>query len=90
MLQKSFHHYAGAPMRMRLGEPNVREEYILGPDLKSGQSPQIIVPRGTWQSSESLGAWSLVGCMDLLRESGERFVFYAIIRCSFSNWMGLL
>jgi predicted cupin superfamily sugar epimerase len=34
----------------------------LGPDLRAGQRPQIVVPAGCWQSATSLGAWTLVGC----------------------------
>jgi hypothetical protein len=34
----------------------------LGPELAAGQRPQVVVPRHAWQSAESLGAWTLVGC----------------------------
>ena len=34
----------------------------LGPDLAAGERPQAIVPAGAWQSAESLGDWTLVGC----------------------------
>ena len=27
-----------------------------------GERPQVIVPPGAWQSAETLGDWSLVGC----------------------------
>jgi predicted cupin superfamily sugar epimerase len=33
-----------------------------GPDLLSGERPQILVPAGAWQMAESLGAWTLAGC----------------------------
>ena len=35
---------------------------ILGPDLSSGERPQIVVPKGVWQAAKSLGDWTLVGC----------------------------
>jgi hypothetical protein len=55
-------YHAGAPLRMLLLSPDgqVRRP-VLGPDLTAGQRPQIVVPAGVWQASESLGAWSLVG-----------------------------
>ena len=34
---------------------------ILGSDLKNGHRPQLIVPKGVWQGSLTLGDWSLVG-----------------------------
>ncbi len=38
------------------------ETFALGPDLVAGERPQILVPQGWWQSAESLGAYTLVGC----------------------------
>lgn len=35
---------------------------MLGLDFEAGQAPQLIVPAHHWQSAESLGAWTLVGC----------------------------
>ena len=59
-----WHFYAGAPLVLRITEtdagPAVR--HVLGPDLPAGQAPQIVVPEGHWQSAESTGAWTLVGC----------------------------
>jgi uncharacterized protein len=34
----------------------------LGADLKAGQRPQAIVPAHAWQSADTLGDWTLVGC----------------------------
>jgi uncharacterized protein len=54
-------HHLGAPVRMLLiDEAGGISEPILGPDLETGQRPQVIVPPGTWQAAEPLGAWSLV------------------------------
>lgn len=58
-----WHYYAGAPLRLTMSADGVstREE-ILGQDLFDGQRPQVVVPRGEWQSAQSLGNWTLVGC----------------------------
>jgi predicted cupin superfamily sugar epimerase len=54
-------HHLGGPVRMLLiDEAGVVSEPVLGPDLEAGQRPQVVVPPGTWQAAEPLGAWSLV------------------------------
>ena len=35
---------------------------ILGPDLGTGQRPQLIVPSNAWQKSVPENGWVLVGC----------------------------
>lgn len=59
-----WHHYAGAPLELRVSEPEVAPPvvYVLSPDLAAGARPQWIVPAGAWQSARSLGEWTLVGC----------------------------
>lgn len=57
-----WHWYAGAPLRLELAVAGPVDMHRLGPDLRAGERPQIIVPEGAWQSARSLGAWSLVGC----------------------------
>ena len=58
-----WHWYAGAPLRLRLsGDGQEMREVLLGPDIIAGQRPQAIVPPHGWQSAESTGAWTLVGC----------------------------
>lgn len=58
-----WHHYAGGPLRISVaGEGGPARAHILGPDLFAGQTPQVVVPAGGWQSAEPLGAWTLVGC----------------------------
>jgi predicted cupin superfamily sugar epimerase len=56
--------HAGAALRLALS-PNGMEEtsHVLGPDLASGATVQAAVPAGCWQGAESLGAWTLVGCV---------------------------
>lgn len=58
-----WHWHAGAPLVLSVSE-NGRdaEARHLGGELLTGQSPQLIVPAGWWQSATSLGAWTLVGC----------------------------
>ena len=58
-----WHHYAGAPLVLTLS-PNGHEAeaHHLGPDILVGQKPQVVVPEGWWQTAESLGSWTLVGC----------------------------
>ncbi len=58
-----WHYYAGAPLTLAIS-PDGRdvERLIVGPDVAAGARPQALVPRGCWQSAESRGAWTLVGC----------------------------
>lgn len=57
-----FVYHAGAPARMLLLHPDGRvERPVLGMDLAAGQRPQVIVPAGTWQATETTGEWSLLG-----------------------------
>ena len=52
--------HAGSPARMLLIHPGgVVTQPVLGPDLGAGERPQVIVPAGTWQAAEPLGAWTL-------------------------------
>lgn len=60
---ETWHHYAGAPLALSIAaEDGPAERHVLGTSLLAGQRPQIVVPRLCWQSAESLGAWTLVGC----------------------------
>jgi predicted cupin superfamily sugar epimerase len=56
--------HAGAALRLALSADGVGETFhVLGPDLASGATLQAAVPAGCWQSAESMGAWTLVGCV---------------------------
>lgn len=57
-----WHWYAGSPLRLSLSGGVGVDTHVLGNDILAGQRPQVIVPRHGWQSAESLGAWTLVGC----------------------------
>lgn len=57
-----FSYHAGAPAPMLLLHPDgTVERPVLGMDLAAGQRPQVIVPAGTWQATETSGEWSLLG-----------------------------
>jgi predicted cupin superfamily sugar epimerase len=60
---ESWHFYAGAPLRLSLwsGEGPV-VTHLLGPNVFTSERPQCVVPNGCWQSAETLGDWTLVGC----------------------------
>ena len=57
-----WHYYAGAALELSLSDDGKIAVHRLGVDLASGERPQIIVPKGSWQSAASTGAWTLVGC----------------------------
>ena len=58
-----WHHYAGAPLLLRVSEDGrAIAEHRVGPGIASGERPLGIVAKDAWQSAESLGAWTLVGC----------------------------
>src|SRR5271167_327909 len=55
---EAWHFYRGAPLELRIGKATL----ILGPEIETGQQPQMIVPAGEWQAARSLGDYTLVGC----------------------------
>lgn len=57
--------HAGGPLALTLSPPDGKgaASITLGPDLRAGQRPQVIVPAGHWQTAETLGAWTLVSCL---------------------------
>lgn len=58
-----WHHYAGDALRLRLSADGAEiTDHVLGIDLAAGERPQVVVPAGAWQSAESMGEWTLVGC----------------------------
>ena len=58
-----WHFHDGAPLELKLSPDGVISTVeTLGIDLAKGQRPQIIVPANQWQSAQSTGAWTLVGC----------------------------
>ena len=58
-----WHYYAGAPMLLSSSADGLdTEHFTLGANLDEGEYPQLIVPENAWQSAESLGDFTLVGC----------------------------
>lgn len=60
-----FHFYLGDPCEMTQLHPDGSGELvILGQDLATGQRPQVIVPRHSWQGMRLLpgGSFGLLGC----------------------------
>jgi uncharacterized protein len=57
-----WHYYAGSPLMLEIADDDGRWSFRLGPDIVAGEQPQAIVPSDTWQSAESTGDWTLVGC----------------------------
>lgn len=57
------HWYGGAPLRLDIAAENGNRQCVtLGDDLAAGERPQAVVPANAWQSAESLGDWTLIGC----------------------------
>lgn len=59
-----WHFYYGAPLILSLAEHEhaAPKQHVLGNNLGLGERPQVVVPTAVWQSAESLGDFTLVGC----------------------------
>ena len=60
-----FHHYLGDAVEMLMLHAGGRAQVVrIGKDLAAGESPQVVVPGGTWQGSRLVagGAFALLGC----------------------------
>jgi len=59
-----WHFYAGAALTLRIAETDAGPagSHRLGPQLSTGERPQIFVPAGHWQSAEAGKGWTLAGC----------------------------
>jgi predicted cupin superfamily sugar epimerase len=58
-----WHYYAGAALKLQIANDGCAPHIItLGPDVAVGERPQGIVPAGAWQTAETTGDWTLVGC----------------------------
>ena len=62
--EELWHWHAGSPLTLEMapGDAGPVTSLRLGGDLAAGERPQAIVPAHVWQSAESLGEWTLVGC----------------------------
>lgn len=59
-----FHFYGGDPVEMiQIDEKGTLTRYVLGSNIFNGESPQVVVRRGTWQALKLKdgGAWALMG-----------------------------
>lgn len=59
---ETWHFYAGHALTLQIADDTGQRTVRLGPDLAAGEVPQAIVPRQAWQSAESTGDCTLVGC----------------------------
>jgi uncharacterized protein len=57
-----WHYYAGAPLKLSVFDGANEQIFRLGADIHVDETPQVMVPAHAWQSAESLGDWTLVGC----------------------------
>ena len=57
-----WHYYAGAPLQLQIVEDGHNQTIRLGPDIAGGERPQAVVPPHAWQSAQSTGDWTLLGC----------------------------
>ena len=59
-----WHYYHGSPLILRTArnETSQVKTQILGPDLIKSHAPQILVNKNLWQSAETTGDYTLVGC----------------------------
>lgn len=58
-----WHYYAGSALTLRIAAEGAAPQTLtLGMDLAAGERPQAVVPARAWQSAETAGDWTLVGC----------------------------
>jgi predicted cupin superfamily sugar epimerase len=57
-----FTYHAGSAARMLLLHPDgTVTRPVQGIDFAAGERPQVVVPAGVWQTTVTLGEWSLLG-----------------------------
>jgi uncharacterized protein len=57
-----WHFYDGHPLELRREWPDGRSDVqVLGSDVAAGQTRQLVVDAGVWQSARPLGDYALVG-----------------------------
>lgn len=60
-----WHFYMGDPITLHLIHPDSRyDQIIVGSDVLSGQSCQVVIPAGTWFAArvEKTSGYGLIGC----------------------------
>ena len=59
---ETWHYYAGGSLILQFADDDGTRRVQLGADLAAGEMPQAIVPAHAWQTAETAGDWTLVGC----------------------------
>ena len=59
---ETWHYYAGSALTLSIADGSGQRSIRLGSDFAAGEAPQAMVPPQAWQSAESTGDWTLVGC----------------------------
>ena len=56
---------AGDALELRTwaGHGSAVATHRLAAGMSDGETPQVVVPAGAWQSARALGDWTLVGCI---------------------------
>lgn len=69
----------------KVEEEGEEVEIRLGVDLRAGERPQGVVPRGVWQRARCLGEWTLLGTTgEFLSFLFCFFIFIVVVFCSSS------
>lgn len=58
--------HAGGPLSLSIAETDASpvRTLAIGPDLRAGQRPQMVIPKHAWQQAEPAeNTWSLVSCV---------------------------
>ena len=57
--------HAGSPLRLRtaVSDAGPVQQIQLGPDVLSGEQPQVQIPASEWQAAEADRGWALVSCI---------------------------
>ncbi len=57
-----WHFVGGDPLCLTLSADGESRRVVLGSNLRTGESPQVVVAPWTWMTAISLGGWTLVSC----------------------------
>jgi predicted cupin superfamily sugar epimerase len=61
--EEIWHFHAGAALELSISADGTQSAtFRLGMNLAQGERPQMVVPKGHWQSAQSSGDFTLVGC----------------------------
>jgi predicted cupin superfamily sugar epimerase len=61
--EEIWHFHAGAPLELSISADGTQSAtFRLGMNLAQGERPQMVVPKGHWQSAQSSEDFTLVGC----------------------------